>query len=127
MGFIKQLRRALKNSLGGLFKKKEKLPRGAREPLREAKIPASWQKPEAQAPVKKDARLKVIPQNKVKVPGLRTTKRIIWGFLLLFNFIFSQFLLGAVGSGGQPMFFLFLLNSWAIVELLWKTRGKKDE
>lgn len=122
MGLLRQLRRAFKNLLSDLFSRKKKDRITSRSET--VKVPRSWKKGD---PVKKEPRVKIIEQPKVRIPGLRTVKRIIWGFLLLLNFIFSQFLLGALGSEGQPMFIIFLLNSWALLELLWKTRGKKKD
>jgi hypothetical protein len=124
MGIIRQLRRAMINAFSdfkNIFKrKKEKTPRRSRkrEPI---KINKSWKKNKKD----KTSDFDIIQTEKRRIPGLKFFKRMIAAILLLINFIFSQFLLGSIGSQSQWVFLLFLGNSFIIGDYLWKTRGKK--
>lgn len=118
MGLISQLirgfRSRLKETFDYVFRRKPK------RFLRDAPVtvPRSWEKKKGQKLEKAPA----VTKHKLRVPHLLTFKRILAAFLLLVNFVFSQFLLGSVGTGAQPMFILFLLNSFILVDYLWKTR-----
>lgn len=122
MGLINQVGRALKQLLRNLFRsRKKKRSTGEEEPI---EVPESWgkqQQPQAEATRK----VLVITKHKTRIPGLRTINRILAGIMLLLNLAFSQFLLGSVGTEAQPMFILFLLNSYLILRLLWITRKKE--
>jgi len=117
MGLLNQAIRNLKGNLGSLFKRKNKKKKvAAAEPI---EVPRSWSKPQPSS----SARMPItVIKYKKRIPGLRWFKRILAGFLLLINFSFSQFLLGNIGTQAQPMFILFLLNSFIIIDYLWKTR-----
>ena len=127
MGAIKQLSRALKNlinSFVGIFRSKpQKRSRRNSEPEM-VKVPKQWKKSQA---LEKKEKVKVIEQQKWRVPGLRALKRYLAFFLLFINFVFSQFLLGTVGAGAQPMFLIFLGNSLILVDYLWKTRQIREK
>jgi len=118
MGILNQGIRYLKGSLSNLFRKKKKKKQ---DPTEATVVPRSWIKPEAQ-PKPTPFTIKY----KRRIPGLRAIKRILAGILLLINFSFSQFLLGSIGTQAQPMFFLFLLNSFILIDYLWKTRRKEQ-
>ena len=118
MGLINQLIRSLKNIikniLGFMLRKK----RGSRdEPII---VPRSWKKE------KKPEKETIIIKHKRKIPGLRQLNRILAGFLLIINFVFSQFLLGSVGVAAQPVFFIFLGNCYIIIKYLWLSRKKEE-
>lgn len=118
MGFINQLIRELKEWLRGSGKKKKK-----RQPDEPVQIHKSWNKPQQPAAQPKIVRTH---PNKKKVPGLLQIKRVLAGVLLLINFVFSQFLLLAVGSDGFATFLIFMGNSFVIADYLWKTRRKPE-
>jgi len=121
MGLINQLIRSLKrhinNVFGFVFRKKE----SSDEPI---VVPKSWQKPEKTG--KKAAKTTVIIRHKRKVPGLKQLNRVLAGFLLVINFVFSQFLLGSVGAAAQPVFLIFMGNCYIIAKYLWGSRKKED-
>jgi len=126
MGAVKQLSRALRNlidSFVGIFSKPKRRSRGSAEPEM-VKVPTKWKKSQA---LEKKERVKVIEQQKMRIPGIRALKRYLAAFLLFINFVFSQFLLGTVGSGAQPMFLIFMGNSVILVDYLWKTRMIKEK
>jgi len=119
MGFIAQLIRGIrsrvKDGFDFVFRRKKK------QFLRDVPVtvPRSWSKK------KTDQKTVAAPRvisHRLRVPHLLFFKRALAAFLLLVNFIFSQFLLGSVGTGAQPMFILFLLNSFILIDYLWKTR-----
>lgn len=126
MGAARQIRRAILDmihSFTGIFKKKPKRSRRSSEPEM-VKVPRRWRN---QSAAQKPEKVQIIEQQKMRVPGLRQLKRFLAAFLLLINFVFSQFLLGSVGAGAQPMFLIFLGNSVILVDYLWKTRGKPNK
>ena len=127
MGAVKQLSRALRNLIDGfvgIFRSKPKR-RSRRSPEPEmVKVPRKWKKSQA---LEKKERVKVIEQQKKRIPGIRSLKRYLAAFLLFINFVFSQFLLGTVGAGAQPMFLIFMGNSVILVDYLWKTRMIKEK
>ncbi|MCJ7459208.1 MAG: hypothetical protein MUP17_09475 [candidate division Zixibacteria bacterium] len=84
-------------------------------------IPRSWRRQDLQDAGPGKGR-SVIIKHKKRIPGLLWFKRILAGFLLLINFTFSQFMLGSLGAPAQPMFILFLANSFILLDYLWKTR-----
>lgn len=127
MGAVKQLKRALSNlieSFVGLFRRKpKKRARRSSEPEL-VKVPRKWKKDSA---AQKKEKVKVIEQQKMRIPGIRSLKRYLAAFLLFINFVFSQFLLGTVGAGAQPMFLIFLGNSLILVDYIWKTRNPPEK
>ena len=123
MGLIKQLSRSLKNLIDNIFgfiTRKKRKRRGPRE--KPIVVPRSWRK--ESKPEK--ATEKIIIKYKRKIPGLRKLNQILAGFLLIINFVFSQFLLGSIGAAAQPIFWLFIANSYCLALLLWKYRTKED-
>lgn len=58
---------------------------------------------------------------KIHVPGLRTAWRVLIGLLLVTNFFIAQAMLLSA-SQMQSIFWLFFLNSAALMWALWKTR-----
>ena len=128
MGAAKQLRRAFKNALDdllGIFKKKEKYSRHKNEAPELVKVHKSWKEPSLAA--HKTDKIQIIEQQKMRIPGLLQLKRFTAAFLLFVNFVFSQFLLGSVGTGAQWTFLIFLGNSVILVDYLWKTRKKQKQ
>jgi lipid-A-disaccharide synthase-like uncharacterized protein len=87
-------------------------------------IPASWLKHRS-GQEKTDQKIQFI-KHKKRIPGLLWFKRILAGILLLINFSFSQFMLGSLGNVVQPMFIIFLGNSFILLDYLWKTRRSAD-
>jgi len=127
MTVIRQLKRALSdvlNDFKSIFvKKKKRRSRRSSEP-ETVSVHKTWKEPVAQK--KKKPEVKIIEQQKWRLPGYGVFKRFLAAFLLFLNFVFSQFLLGSVGTGAQPMFLIFLGNSFILVDYLWKTRQKKE-
>jgi hypothetical protein len=125
MGLINQAIREIKQQLSNLwgslpFNKRKKKRRKA-DADEEISVPRSWSR--SRPGEKRTSRKQVIVQkHKLRVPGLRWFKRGLAAFLLLINFVFSQFLLSQVGGQGQAMFIIFLLNSFIMADYLWKTR-----
>jgi len=123
MGLMKQLIRSLKKSTqsfyGSLFGKKKRTKRRSKtdKPII---VPRSWKKPSKEYTSKESPEIKI--KYKARIPGLRQLKRVIAGFLLLVNIVFSQFLLGSIGAQAQPMFIFFMANAFIMVDYLWKTR-----
>jgi hypothetical protein len=118
MGFWNQLIRSVKdtgkNAWNGIFGKK-------RNKMAEfVTVPGSWGK------TLKQSKPLVKIKYKRRLPGLRIFNRGLAAILLIINFAFSQFLLGSIGSQAQPMFILFILNSYIMIYCLWKTRNKKE-
>jgi len=130
MGFLNQMLRALKETVNDFFgffsrgkKKRRRRNSGADEPI---KVHRSWIKEEEPEPrSRKKKQALVVTKHKRKIPGLWEINRILAGFLLLVNLVFSQFLLGSVGAGAQPMFMIFMGNSYIIFLFLWKFRKRK--
>ncbi len=119
--FIRELNQRLKDSVSWfnkhVLKKKPRRLKSA--------PPRSWKQSSSS---REDAAPAVINHRlRLRIPGFLFFKRVLAGFLLLVNFVFSQFLLGNVGSGAQPLFIVFLLNAFIIADYLWKTRKKDQE
>lgn len=127
MGLLNQIIRSLKESLRNFRKKvsgnKSMRSRKARkdEPT---VLHKSWDKTKQGKPGEKTQF--VYGYQKKRIPGFRQIKRLVAAGLLLINFILSQFLLGSLGQQGQPLFVLFLLNSFILADYLWKTRRKPE-
>lgn len=127
MGLINQLIRSLKETVHdflGFFSRGKKKQRRYwdDEPI---KLHRSWQKAE-EAPRSRKKKQIVVTKHQRKLPGLWYFNKILVGFLLLIDLVFSQFLLGSVGSGAQPMFIFFLLQAYANFLFLWKFRKRKE-
>ena len=123
MGLMKQLRRSLKNLIDNIFgfiTRKKRKRRGSRE--KPIVVPRSWKKESKPEKVTE----KIIIKYKRKIPGLGRLNRILAGFLLIINFVFSQFLLGSVGAAAQPVFLIFMGNCYIIIKYLWLSRKKED-
>lgn len=115
------------------------------EPEETSEVPRSWlrgrkdirpEKPEKEKEKKKGKQKKrksstvfirdSAPTEKFRVPGLRTFKRIVWGFIFLVDLFFSQAaLLGPADS--RMMFWFFILHAWMALEVIWKTRQSAEE
>lgn len=90
-------------------------------------VPRSWvnENPGLQSKgVPENSRLLIQQEGKKRIPGLLKIKRLLAGVLLLFNFVFSQFLLAATGVQGIFTFLFFMGNSFIMADYLWKTRRK---
>lgn len=101
-------------------KKKQKSKKNEKE--KEEEIPASWRKNNPGSnPGAPHFKIPKPTVGKIHVPGLRTAWRLLIALLLVINFFISQAtLLSAQAT--QPMFWLFFLNSAALLWSLWKTR-----
>jgi len=127
MGLMNQLSRSIKemvNNIFGFFSRNKKKRRRSRddEPIR---LHRSWEKEDKEPRSRKGKKQLIVVKHKRKIPGLREFNKILAGFLLLVNLIFSQFLLGSIGAGAQPMFLIFLGNSYIIFRYLWGSRKKE--
>lgn len=123
MGLIKQLIRAIKRILSNVFGflTRRDSKRKRRERLQQPPtVPRSWGKKE-EAMTHRATELPRI-KYKRKIPGLRMINRFLAGIWLLINFVFSQFLLGSIGSQAQWTFIFFLGNCYFIIKYLWGSR-----
>jgi hypothetical protein len=118
---VRQLKKSIRNIFKNIFHRKKRKKSKAQDP---DVVPASWLKHRSGQP-KTEQKIQFI-KNKKRIPGLLWFKRIMAGILLLINFSFSQFLLGSLGSTVQPMFIVFLGNSFILADYLWKTRHKEE-
>lgn len=121
IGLLNQAIRRVKQAFQNLFRRLLGKKRRRKRVAEPSKVPRSWQRGDPHTP--RPGKPRIIYHNKKRVPGLRFFKRLLAGFLLLINFSFSQFLLGSMNTQAQPMFVLFLLNSFILLDYLWKTRG----
>ena len=122
MGLIKQLIRALKRIISNVF---GFITRRKKKRSRYVEVPRSWEG--KREPREKDQLIRI--KHKKKIPGLRTINRALAGIWLFMNFVFSQFLLGSIGSQAQWVFFFFLGNCYFIAKYLWgsRTHEKKEK
>ena len=60
---------------------------------------------------------------KIHITGLRTSKRVLALALLCLNFFIAQTALVSA-QASLPMGILFFLNSFILLDYLWKTRSK---
>jgi hypothetical protein len=111
-----------KPKLKNPFKKQEKPFQNPEQMM----VPKEWLTPENIPKIQeKYTIIDKANYRKFRIPGLRTSKRIIAGILLLLNFFISQATLtGPVATQGFAVF--FLLNSFILVDYLWKTRAKTE-
>lgn len=88
-------------------------------------IPKEWQKgnPHPKIPSTSTSYVKE-GSRKIRVPGLLMTKRTIAGVLLLFNFFIAQATLMSA-QATQPLYLLFILNAFILLDYIWKTRRKQ--
>lgn len=121
IGILNQAVRQLKKGIRNILHRKKRKKGKAEEP---DVVPVSWLKHRS-GQQKTEQKIHFI-KNKKRIPGLLWFKRILAGILLLINFSFSQFLLGSLGSNVQPMFIVFLGNSFILLDYLWKTRRSAD-
>ena len=126
MGLIKQLIRSIKKPISNIFdfilRRDSRKKRRARyqEPT---KLHKSWRPGKGKEPEKNEQLVRI--KYKRKIPGLKKINRFVAGIWLFLNFVFSQFLLGSMGSQAQWVFFFFLGNCYFIAKYLWGSR--KDE
>lgn len=122
MGLGKQLIRFIKktisNFFGALTRKRKKETRSD-EPI---KLHSSWE-PGKEESRKSEQLIRI--KYKRRIPGLKKINRFVAGIWLFLNFVFSQFLLGSIGSQAQWVFVFFLGNCYFIAKYLWESR--KDE
>ena len=86
-------------------------------------VPPSWIENQGATNIDSDTVSLVVdkPRRKIRLPFLRTLKRVLAGFLFLVNFLSA--VLG--WSMGTPQVGIILLpNSFIILDYLWKTRLK---
>lgn len=125
MGLIKQFIRGIKGLLSNIFgfitRRDSRKKRRARYE-KDVTVPRSWEPGKGKEP--RDEQLIRI-KYKRRVPGLKMINRLLAGIWLFMNFVFSQFLLGSIGSQAQWLFFFFLGNCYFIMKYLWELR--KDE
>lgn len=110
-----------------IIEKLKKLRARKSKPSKVIEVPEAWLKSEATktATIPKGfIQLEKPKTRKLHIPGLRTGKRVLATFLLIVNFIISQVALTSA-QPTQPMFILFILNSFFLLDYLWKTRSKK--
>lgn len=93
-------------------------------------VPIGWLKGDGEK-AKKKTGLKITRRGRVlairkvhHVPMIRTFKRGLAAVLLLFNFVFSQFLI-ASSSQGMVLSALFFGNVFIFIDYLWKTRSRE--
>ena len=98
----------------------------------EVEVPDTWVKKERIAGPGKSKGVLKIKQGKVVVsdrkvyhwPWIRNFKRILAGFLLMANFVFSQFMIASAGV--QTVAIFFFLNAFILLDYLWKTRRESS-
>jgi len=83
-------------------------------------VPKAWLKETAKPSTSHEIHGRFKP-SKIHIPFLKTGKRVMAGVLLVVNVIISQATLMS-NPDTQPLFWLFLLNSFIILDYLWKTR-----
>lgn len=105
----------LKAKVRGLLRRKKK-PKLEKE----GEVPKAWLKETAKPSPSHETHSRFKP-TKIKIPFLKTGKRVVAGLLLVVNVIISQATL-MNNPNTQPLFLLFILNSFIILDYLWKTR-----
>jgi len=104
--------------------KKKKTKVKSRKEKDETEIPEAWRKDNPDNPRKPVLFAFHQPTiGKIHVPGLRTAKRVIAGILLVINFFIAQATLMSAPAS-QPLYLLFILNAFILLDYLWKTRRK---
>ena len=125
MGLFNQLSRSVKQMFRNLFRKKKRRKRRSQRSEEPVEVPETWMKEEQEIKPEKARKAVVVTKHKTRIPGLRLFHRILYAVMLLLNLVFSQFLLGSVGTGAQPMFLFFVLNAYCLFRLLWGSRKKE--
>jgi len=92
-------------------------------------VPKEWVKTKAK--VSKNQKTEVVTikfqkGHKIRMPGLRTGKRLLAAFLLGFNFFVAQATLTSAPAS-QSLSILFYANCFIALDYLWKTRRKRVE
>ena len=114
-------------------KKQHKKTKKKDKTKQETEIPKEWRKEKGSNPFPtkstKPSRWS-LPHfkgpEKIHVPGLRLFKRILAGILTLINFFVMCATLMS-NPNTQPLFWLFALNFFILLDYMWKTgRGKID-
>jgi len=138
LGLVAQLFREVKRQFSRLFNRFRKKPGENVE-----EVPAQWMKQKDASPGTEKWRPKGSRKVRVEKKGsrflivkptrrlyhwrwLRQIKRLIAGLLLCVNFFIAEFILGTT-PGALILFFLFFLNSFILVDYLWKTMKRKEE
>jgi len=92
-------------------------------------VPKQWLKGELKTSKKsKNGLITVQFQKgrKIRLPGLRTGKRLLATFVLVSNFVIAQTALTSAPAS-QPLAILFYTNCFIALDYLWKTRRKRVE
>lgn len=131
LGLVAQLFREVKHQFSRLFSRFRKKPEENVE-----EVPAQWMKEKPSGAralgkkrvVQKGNKFVILkPTRKpYHLPWLRQLKRLMAGLLLCVNFFIAEFILGTT-PGALILVFLFLLNSFILVDYLWKTMRRKEE
>lgn len=133
MGILDKLER----TLGKIWKwigrkiKKVKLPFRNEIEEPEEQIPEEWARSKRVTTVSSktgsEQEFVVIKKRKRKfrISWLRQTKRVLAAITLAINFLFAEFILGSQ-SAFQWLSILFFLNSFFLIDYLWKTRRKPE-
>ena len=87
-------------------------------------IPKEWRESENPGPTPTPSLFKETGTQKIRVPGLRMVKRVIAALLLIINFLIAQATLMSAPAT-QPLYLLFGLNAFILLDYLWKTRRKQ--
>jgi len=90
--------------------------------------PSSWLKDKQKIKLSSSiglTELVIKKKGKRRIPLLRTVKRLLAATLLIINFFISQASLMSAAAS-QPLFLLFILNSFIMLDYLWKTRKKPE-
>lgn len=103
----------------GVFKREKKKEKTI-------EVPSEWVTAPQSTTKQKLVSVEVKKRRKIRVPGLRTAKRVLAGLLLIVNFLISQATLMSAPAT-QPLFFLFFLNALMYLDYLWKTRKPSYE
>ena len=106
------------DKIKNLFKRKNK--------VKTIESPEAWfrhtKKGQVVIPQRKGLiKLEIKKPRKFHIHGLRTAKRVLASILLVINFFISQATLLSAATS-QPLFWLFFLNSFILLDYLWKTR-----
>jgi len=126
MGLIRQLIRSVKKTISNFFwfltRRRDSKKKGRTRDQEPIKLHRSWE-PGKGEPRKSKQLVRI--KYRRRIPGLKKINRFVAGIWLFLNFVFSQFLLGSIGSQAQWVFVFFLGNCYFIAKYLWGSR--KDE
>lgn len=138
MGLIAQIFREVKHQLARPFSRFKKKPEEGVE-----EVPSAWMeerekkarlgteqwRPKGSRRLEKRGSKFVILKPTRKLyhwPWLRQLKRSMAGILLIINFFIGEFILGTT-PGALIFFFLFLANSFILIDYLWKTMKRPEQ